>query len=209
MCRQMMALRSDVPPGVPPYVQSEEAEDETSYPGDRILVNKYAYHHRQPERWDVVVFKFPGNGEMNYIKRLVGLPNETLRIYQGDIFVRNASPKGTFQIERKPADKVYAMLQSVHDTDFEPSSLYDAGWPLRWAPTTPDGWQVEEKRGEQNVEQQFQIKQAEGDETPLAWLRYRHLVPQHEDWSRVHQFEATGEYSGVSKEQCCGKPSPS
>ena len=58
-----------------------------SYNGDRILVNKYIYTFSDPQRWDVVVFKFPGDAKMNYIKRLVGLPGETLRIYQGDLFV--------------------------------------------------------------------------------------------------------------------------
>ena len=48
-----------------------------SFTGDRILVNKFAYQYSEPKRWDVIVFKFPGNAKQNYIKRLIGLPRET------------------------------------------------------------------------------------------------------------------------------------
>ena len=62
--------------------------------GDYILVNKFAYGFRLPvigtevvpvglpERGDVMVFKYPENPRINYIKRVVGLPGDTIR-YQG------------------------------------------------------------------------------------------------------------------------------
>ena len=209
MCRQTMAMRPDLQPGAPEHINTEEIATETSYPGDRILVNKYAYNHRDPERWDVIVFKFPGNGEMNYIKRLVGLPNETLRVYQGDIFVRDESAdvvtqsadtqdtdaKRKFLIERKPAAKVKSMLQAVHDTDYDASILYNAGWPLRWQ--GDQAWQVEATPGKQTVAQTYRIDTAT-DET--AWLRYQHRVPRENDWTVVRNHAATGKYSGTSKE---------
>ncbi|NOZ41533.1 MAG: signal peptidase I [Planctomycetes bacterium] len=208
MCRQTMAMRPDLPSGAPPYINLTEVEAQTSYPGDRILVNKYAYNHRDPDRWDVIVFKFPGNGEMNYIKRLVGLPNETLQIYQGDIFIRDDKADGDgalgFQIERKPARKIKSMLQSVHDSDYESSTLYNAGWPLRWKAdgdaTSDDGdWQIEAKAGQRTVAQQFRIKSSK--DGPTAWLRYHHYVPQNQDWSVARKFAETGEYPGISKAQ--------
>jgi signal peptidase I len=61
--------------------------------GDRVLVGKYEYHIRSPQRFDVPVFKFPEEPyhsdeltAMNYIKRLVGLPGETIAIYKGDLY---------------------------------------------------------------------------------------------------------------------------
>ena len=36
-------------------------EKDTSYNGDRILVNKFAYQIAEPQRWDVIVFKYPGD----------------------------------------------------------------------------------------------------------------------------------------------------
>ncbi|MFM8709138.1 MAG: signal peptidase I [Planctomycetia bacterium] len=57
-----------------------------SFSGDRILVNKFAYDFTEPKRWDVVVFKYPEEAKTNYIKRLVGLPGETVSIAGGDIW---------------------------------------------------------------------------------------------------------------------------
>ena len=68
MCRFPMSVDPETTRGTP-------AE---SYNGDRIIVGKFAYEFSDPERWDVIVFKFPGNANMNYIKRLVGLPNERI-----------------------------------------------------------------------------------------------------------------------------------
>ncbi len=56
-----------------------------SFSGDRILVSKFAYAFKQPKRWDVIVFKYPGNAKQNYIKRLIGLPNEAVMIFNGNI----------------------------------------------------------------------------------------------------------------------------
>ena len=206
MCRQTMAMRPDLPPGVPDYISQTDNPEQSSYPGDRILVNKFSYTNSDPQRWDVIVFKYPGNGEMNYIKRLVGLPNETLQIYQGDIFVRKNQEDADFQIERKPADKVRVMLQPVHDTDHDPSILYQAGWPLRWDATTPDGWQIETKPRKQTVEQKFRVAPTEqGEDSKVAWLRYHHRVPRTktgaslENSSRPKRIPPSTKSSGSAK----------
>ncbi len=58
--------------------------------GDRIFVNKFIFRFKKPQRGDIVVFttkNIPGLSKKNYIKRLVGLPGETLEIKNGDIFI--------------------------------------------------------------------------------------------------------------------------
>jgi signal peptidase I len=196
MCRYPMPYTSDLPPmarsEVAQLTDIEQVERLSSYPGDRILVNKYGFDFSEPERWDVVVFKFPGDGEMNYIKRLVGLPGETLRLYQGDVFTRTLGEDAAeFRIERKPAEKVAAMLQTVHDTNFESATLHKGGWPLRWAATTEGGWQVKAEAGERTVAQQFSVDDAADD--AIAWLRYRHLVPESGlDWIAAATVARTG-----------------
>ena len=195
MCRQTMLFRTDgLPENLPPSISTENVESEPSYPGDRILVNKYGFGFNKPDRWDVVVFKFPGNGEMNYIKRLVGLPEEILQVYQGDIFIRPLDRSEEFQIERKPPNKVHAMLQPVHDTDYDPTILYTAGWPLRWNDAATDGWETVVEEGEQTVSQQYKFTAAAapGADSPVAWLRYQHLLPSDDDWSVARHFAATG-----------------
>ncbi len=58
--------------------------------GDRILVMKWPLDIGGdwfgPARWDVTVFKDPADGTTNFIKRLIGLPNELLMILDGDVF---------------------------------------------------------------------------------------------------------------------------
>ena len=59
--------------------------------GDRILVFKWPFDFGgeglDPRRWDVTVFKDPSDGTTNFIKRLVGLPNEVLMLLDGDLYV--------------------------------------------------------------------------------------------------------------------------
>ncbi len=93
--------------------------------GDRILVLKCLYPFAEPDRFDVVVFKNPTRSqgdEANYIKRLIGLPDEDVWLCDGDVF---ASPTdaGQFAIQRKPEHVQRAVWQNVHDSDFVPINL--------------------------------------------------------------------------------------
>lgn len=59
--------------------------------GDRVLVNKYIYRFAEPNRGDIVVFRTVGidglDQRKDYIKRLVGLPGDTVEIRQGRVFI--------------------------------------------------------------------------------------------------------------------------
>lgn len=93
--------------------------------GDRILVLKTLYPFSEPRRFDVVVFKNPTDptGETsNYIKRLIGLPNEQVWLSDGDVF---AKPVGgdEFRIQRKPEHVQRAVWQRLFDSDFAPIFL--------------------------------------------------------------------------------------
>jgi signal peptidase I len=151
--------------------------NQRSFNGDRILVSKFAYELTEPHRWDVIVFKYPGNAKQNYIKRLIGLPGETIRIRHGDIHVLDEL--GNAQIVRKPPSKLRAMLQLVDDTDHVAKSLKKAGWPSRWqqASSLANGqeWLLSED-GKTYVAPQ------NGQD---SWLRYRHLAPQRDDWGSI------------------------
>ncbi len=80
---------------------SKEIDDPGWNSGDRVLVAKFVYDMlgKPPDRLDVVVFKYPGDQSfplsgphknhvpMNYIKRLIGLPGETIAICGGKLYV--------------------------------------------------------------------------------------------------------------------------
>lgn len=69
---------------------------------DRILVDKLSFHFRDPERWEVVIFKYPLNRAQNFVKRLVGMPGEDLKVQYGDVWTR-ATPSDAWRIPRRPA----------------------------------------------------------------------------------------------------------
>ncbi len=72
----------------------------TLYDGDNIIVDKITYRFREPERFEVVVFPFHGNKKDHYIKRIIGLPGETVRIdRQGNIYINGEVLEEDFGLE--------------------------------------------------------------------------------------------------------------
>ena len=62
----------------------------TLHAGNFVLVNKVAYKMGSPERGDVIVFRYPPDPEqVPYIKRVIGLPGDTVSIYDGKVYVND------------------------------------------------------------------------------------------------------------------------
>lgn len=57
---------------------------------DRIFGCRLSYLFEEPKRYDVVMFQYPVHEEMIYIKRIIGLPGETVEIRDGEIFIDNS-----------------------------------------------------------------------------------------------------------------------
>jgi len=58
-------------------------ENEEAIPGDRVIANKLL----SPQRWDLIVFRFPPDPKVIYVKRLVGLPGETVFIRDSKLWI--------------------------------------------------------------------------------------------------------------------------
>lgn len=158
----------------------ERANDD-SFNGDRIIVSKFIYDFAPPQRWDVIVFKFPGDATQNYIKRLIGLPNETVRVQGGNIWIRQGK-EGEFQIARKPPDKLVALLQLVSDSDHISRSVLAAKWPLEWHEELPLG----AANGQWTTEQTGPTSVAfwcDAMGEGVKWLRFRRIVPTKDEWT--------------------------
>jgi signal peptidase I len=153
--------------------------DYPTYGGDRILASKFAYEFTEPKRWEIVIFHFPGEAQTNFIKRLVGLPNETLRLWHGDLHVKPPGGK-EFAIERREPRQLRAMVQIVYDNDYVVDRMIQAGWPLRWqssAPTSKGTWKSDDGG------RSFSIPPGEA----THWLRYQHFVPSLDDWRAIER----------------------
>src|SRR5580658_6350205 len=57
---------------------------------DRLFINKFVYHLTAIERGDVVVFRYPRDVEKSYIKRVIALPGDTLRVDRGRVYVNGS-----------------------------------------------------------------------------------------------------------------------
>jgi signal peptidase I len=63
---------------------------------DRLFINKFAYRFGEIQRGDVVVFLYPGDHSKSYIKRVIALPGDDLRIDHGTVYVNGASLKENY-----------------------------------------------------------------------------------------------------------------
>jgi signal peptidase I len=63
----------------------------TLQPGEFLLVNKFAYRFGEPKQGDIIVFHFPQDPQEDYIKRLIGLPGDTIRVENGMVSVNGQS----------------------------------------------------------------------------------------------------------------------
>jgi signal peptidase I/rubredoxin len=85
--------------------------------GDQLLVQKNVFEFRKPRRWEVVVLKSPSR-PTPFVKRVVGLPNESVQIRDGDIYANG-------EICRKDLALQRASRILVNDNDYPPDASAD------------------------------------------------------------------------------------
>ncbi len=78
--------------------------------GDRIFINRLSYVFEEPQRGDIVTFIYPDDGETLYLKRVMGLPGETIQGKGGVIY-----------IDGKPLEKDFT--QEISYDDFGPYTV--------------------------------------------------------------------------------------
>lgn len=135
--------------------------------GDQLLVHKGVFDFRRPRRWETIVFRNPASTGEAYLKRVVGLPGESLQVIDGDLFIEGAIARKDYQTQQDMRIAVFDLQHTVHDDE----------WELPWKAT--GRWQF--------VDGQFSIAAAvmpDGDSAPPSvvktsapvtdWLQFRH-----------------------------------
>jgi signal peptidase I len=80
---------------VQPFLVSGDSMVPTFHDGDYLLIDELTYHLRTPQRGEVVVFRYPKDESLFFIKRIIGLPGERVQIVNGVVtIVNNEYPRG-------------------------------------------------------------------------------------------------------------------
>lgn len=74
---------------IKPFQIPSESMHPTLDPGDRLLVNRLAYRFGPVERGDVIVFKAPGDPDIDYVKRVIAVGGDTIEIVGGQVRVND------------------------------------------------------------------------------------------------------------------------
>jgi signal peptidase I len=110
-----------------PFLVPSGSNEPTITSGDDILVSRYAYWAKQPERGDMVVFINPHTGE-DYVKRVIGLPGDTVQLNHGIVSINGQA------MQR-------ARIADYHDRQWNQMAYrYEDTPRYRYVETFPGGW---------------------------------------------------------------------
>jgi signal peptidase I len=123
------------------------------YEGQRVVVNKAAYWGwvGDPERGDVIIFAAPTDADEDFIKRVIGLPGDTVEIRDGSVYVNdvelnepylNQQPVYTMPPRTVPADKFFVLGDNRnHSNDshngwfVDRDDIHGKAWLSSWPPS--------------------------------------------------------------------------
>jgi signal peptidase I len=67
---------------------------------ERLVVNKFIYRFKAPERGDVLVFRYPRDTSRDFIKRVIAVPGDTIELKDGRVFLNGQLQNETYILER-------------------------------------------------------------------------------------------------------------
>jgi len=101
-----------------PFIVSGSSMVPTFHDREYLIINKLGYYLGDPNRGDVVVLKYPKNSKEYFIKRIIGLPGDTVKIDKGVVLIVNSDfPEG------RTLDEPYLSKNLLTSGGFEPITL--------------------------------------------------------------------------------------
>lgn len=99
-------------------VQPHRVKGESMFPtfedGELLLTEKVSYRFSKPARGDVIVFEAPVGHNIDFIKRIIGLPGETISVQEGSIFVNGRRLEENYLNVETPGDEVRTLGQNEY-----------------------------------------------------------------------------------------------
>ena len=78
---------------------SGHSMEATLHDGDNLIVDKLSYHFREPERFEIIVFPYRHKENTYYIKRIIGLPGETVQVKDGYVYINGEKLDENYGLE--------------------------------------------------------------------------------------------------------------
>ena len=123
--------------------------------GDRVVVNKAVYWFGEPQRGDVIIFEEPNGTEEDFIKRVIGIPGDTVEIKNGAVYVNGtkldepyvmAPPTYTMAAITVPEERYFVLgdnrnySNDSHNGWFvEEDKIHGKAWLITWP---PENWEI-------------------------------------------------------------------
>jgi len=82
----------------PFYVKGASMEP-SFYDHEYLIIDEISYRFNQPQRGDIIVFRYPQNPQEYFIKRLIGLPGEKVQLKDGDVYIYNQQYPDGFKLD--------------------------------------------------------------------------------------------------------------
>lgn len=79
---------------------SGQSMETTLHDGDNLIVDKISYRFREPERFEIIVFPYQHKENTYYIKRIIGMPGETVQIKDGYVYIDGVILEENYGTER-------------------------------------------------------------------------------------------------------------
>lgn len=113
--------------------------------GDHLLVNKFIFGqdglmldkftpHRPIKRGDIIVFKYPNDPTTNYVKRVIGLPGETIEMKGNSVFINGKELPEQNVLADQPLGDSYAPLEILKVSEALPGATYKAYYSYEYDP---------------------------------------------------------------------------
>ena len=110
-CSKVLIVNANIPSG---------SMEDTIHPGDRVIGSRLAYLGKDPQRQDIIIFRYPDDESQVFIKRIIGLPGETVQIIDGEVYIDDSAipldeeylkgiPEGSFGPYEVPEDSYFVM----------------------------------------------------------------------------------------------------
>ena len=117
------------------YLVSGPSMRPTLQNAERLVVNKFIYNFRAPERGEILVFKYPKDQSRDFIKRVIAVPGDTVEIKDGKVFVNQqlmnepyilSKTRGDYPLTTIPEGHVFVMGDNRNNS--EDSRFDDVGF---------------------------------------------------------------------------------